>query len=142
VLLSMGCGYAGYAFFMIGGRLMYVHNYVGLAEYEVVSPDPIAPGAAQLVFEFTKNGEHTGLGVLSVNGERVASAPIERTCPRFLGGAERAVGFNPGSGVPSRYRDRGEFPFNGHLARVVLDTEGAPPSDNSQALERVALAIQ
>lgn len=143
VLLSMGCGYAGYALFMKDGKLVYVHNYAGLAEYRVMTPSPILPGPASLRLDFLKTGEHTGNASLSVDGEQLASALIEKTIPHYFGGAEMAVGFNPGYAVSALFREAGEFRFNGDIEAIVLTT--APTTDpriDTAALATIALAIQ
>lgn len=142
VLLSMGCGYAGYALFVSEGRPIYVHNHASLNEYEVVSARALAPGRAVVRFEFTKTGEHVGLGRLFINGTPVGEAVIEKTIPHYFGGAEMAVGFNPGYGVSARYRGQGRFAFNGVIEHVVLEADGEVKANDRDALERVALAIQ
>lgn len=142
VLLSMGCGYAGYALFVIDGFPIYVHNYAQLNEYEIVSNERLAPGRALVRFEFTKTGENAGTGRLLINGKQVGESEIPRTIPHYFGGAEMAVGFNPGYGVSARYRDRGRFAFSSKIEHVVLEAEGSPSPNDKDALERVALAIQ
>ena len=141
VLLSMGNGYAGYAFFVHDGVPVYTHNYASLDEYEVVSSRVLSPGRAVIRFEFEKTGEHTGIGRMFINGDKVGEAVIAKTIPVFFAGAEMAVGYNPGYGVSRRYRDRGRFEFNGDIEHVVIEAEGAPQADRD-ALERVAMAIQ
>lgn len=47
----MGCGYAGYAFIMQKGKLVYVHNHAGLAEYRVETSAKILAGSASLQFD-------------------------------------------------------------------------------------------
>lgn len=142
VLLSMGCGYAGYALFMREGKLIYVHNYAGLTEYRVELSTMVAPGRALLEFEFRKTGEHAGQGTLRVNGEPLAGGAIPRTIPYYFGGAEMAVGFNPGYAVSSLYRDRGEFRFNGEIEEIVITAEQENDAGDREALERIAHACQ
>lgn len=142
VLLSMGCGYAGYALFMTGGRLAYVHNYASLAEYEVVTAEPLPSGPAMLALDFTRTGEHKGHVLLTRNGEPAAEGYIEKTIPTYFGGAEMAVGFNPGYGVSRMYRDKGRFAFNGHIDHVALQVRSPAPEGERESLERVAMAIQ
>jgi hypothetical protein len=142
VLLSMGCGYAGYALFVHEGRAVYVHNHASLNEYEVVAERALVPGRAVIRFEFTKTGEHAGHGTLFVNGERVGEGAIPHTIPHYFGGAEMAVGFNPGFAVSRRYRGAGRFAFNGRIAHIVIEALGEADPKDRQALERVALAIQ
>lgn len=141
VLLSMGNGYGGYALFVDQGRIVYVHNYASKAEHEVVSDESLKPGRVSVCFEFIKSGEHQGVGRLLLDGRLVGEAPIPHTVPHYFGGAEMAVGFNPGYGVSGRYRSKGTFRFNGEIMSVTLDAHD-PPSPDRSALERVAYAIQ
>lgn len=141
VVLSMGNGYGGYALFVDDGVPVYVHNHASITEYEVVGDSVLRPGRVQLTFEFTKTGEHQGRGRLSVDGVVVGEAEIGKTIPVYFGGAEMAVGFNPGYAVSRRYRARGRFAYSGEIHGVTLEAH-EPRVNDRAALERVAYAIQ
>ena len=64
VLLAHGSWFAGYSLYVKDGRLVYVHNYLGMAEYRIASTERITPGSTILRFEFTRTGDHKGVGKL------------------------------------------------------------------------------
>lgn len=141
VILSMGNGYGGYALFLDDGVPVYVHNHASKSEYEVVGNSVLRPGRVQLVFEFVKTGEHQGQARLKVGDAIIGEADIAKTIPVYFGGAEMAVGFNPGYPVSRRYRTRGRFDFSGEIHSITLEAHEARVVDRT-ALERVAYAIQ
>jgi arylsulfatase len=138
VLLAQGSKLGGWTFFVQDGRLHYLHNFVGLVESSVSADVELAPGDHTLVFEFVKTGDNRGDGTLLVDGERLASAPLQPFTPvRFsLLGAGLSCGRDVGLPVTTAYD--GEFAFTGVLHRVVVEVEGAPVVD---AEEEAAAAI-
>jgi hypothetical protein len=57
VLLSQGTAAGGCSLYVKDGRLHYVHNYVGRAEYEVIPDRPVPPGRHELRFQFEPTGQ-------------------------------------------------------------------------------------
>ena len=57
VLLGQGSGMGGWSFYVQGGKLYCVHNYVRLAQYKVSSPDSLPAWRHQLRFEFEPTGK-------------------------------------------------------------------------------------
>jgi arylsulfatase len=110
------------------GRLCYVHNLAGWRSYRIEGPvgERLGPGPHALSFRFvpaSDGGAHRG--VLSVDGEEIATGTIERaTWSKFsLTGAGLTVGwardFSPADGDY-----RGAFRFTGRLDRVEIDVDG------------------
>ena len=141
VILSMGCGYGGYAIFVHEGIPHYVHNYASVTEFVVRGESPLPVGDVTLAFTFEKTGEHCGNGSLHVNGKQVGSAAIGNTVPYYFGGAEMAVGFNPGYAVSRIFREKGRFAFTGTIKKVVIEAQDAA-QDRETELGNIALAIQ
>jgi arylsulfatase len=84
VLIAQGGRFAGWSLYVKDSRPTYVHNWLGRARYSVTSPEPLPPGPAVIRYEFTFEGPGPGgggLGVLLVNGRRVAEGRIEQTVP-------------------------------------------------------------
>ena len=57
VLLAQGGVSGGFVLYVKDGKLQYVHNYMGLHEYRVVSSKEIPKGRAKLRYEFEPTGK-------------------------------------------------------------------------------------
>jgi arylsulfatase A-like enzyme len=147
VLLSQGTAAGGYSMFIQDGRLHYVHNYVGRGLYKVSTPDPLAPGAHQLRFEFEPTGQPDmakGQGApgrlqLYVDGELTAEAEAQVTTPFMLNPGALTCGANPGSPVTPDYPS--PFRFTGTLRTVTVDVSGELITDSESEM-RAAMARQ
>jgi arylsulfatase A-like enzyme len=130
VLLSQGTAAGGYSFYIKGGKLRYVHNYVGRRLLEVESEATVPAGTHKLRFEFEPTGEPdlpNGKGApgrlqLYVDGELVGNAEAELTTPFMFNPGALTCGANPGSPVTPDYE--GPFTFTGTLHSVTLDVSG------------------
>jgi arylsulfatase A-like enzyme len=147
VLLSQGTAAGGYSMFIQDGRLHYVHNYVGRGLYKVSTPDPLAPGAHQLRFEFEPTGQpdmakgHGAPGRLQlyVDGALTAEAEAPVTTPFMLNPGALTCGANPGSPVTPDYPS--PFRFTGTLRTVTVDVSGELITDSESEM-RAAMARQ
>jgi arylsulfatase A-like enzyme len=92
VLLCQGCAAGGYSLNLKGGKLRYVHNWVGRALYEVTAEADVPAGEHELRFEFEPTGKPDlphGKGApgrlqLYVDGALVANAEAPTTTPFVL----------------------------------------------------------
>jgi arylsulfatase A-like enzyme len=147
VLLSQGTAAGGYALYVKGGKLRYVHNYVGRAWYTVESDDGLAPGNHRLRFEFEPTGEpdlQQGKGApgrlqLYVDDTLVGNAEAPVTVPFALNPGVLTCGANPGSPVTPDYPS--PFKFTGTLHTVTIDVSGELIHDPEAEL-RVHMARQ
>jgi arylsulfatase len=148
VLLSQGGNDAGYALYIVDGKLRYVHNYVGRDFYTVESTEPVPEGRHQLRFEFEvtgppdiANGRGTpGLGQLYFDGRLVGQAEIPVTTPLVLGLTGGIVcGADPGAPVTPDYEP--PFHYTGTLVSATIDVSGDLIEDDELAL-RAMLAKQ
>lgn len=148
VLLSAGDVQGGFAFYVQGGKLRYIYNYVGSEFFHIESRDPVPEGRHSLRFEFEVTGKPDvahgkgapGKGVLYVDGDRVGEGDIPLTMPIMIGLAGGFVcGADTGSPVCDRYGP--PFKFTGTLHSVTVDARGDRVEDKEAAL-RVALARQ
>jgi arylsulfatase len=141
VLLAQGSALGGYALFVQGGRLHYVHNFCALREDRISSSTPLTPGEHTLAFRFTKEGEHKGAGALLIDGRPVGETAIDPfTRTRFsLTGDGLWCGYHTGLPVCRDYR--APFRFTGTLRRVVVEVQGEPFSD-PQADAEMAITSQ
>ena len=85
VILAQGGRFAGWSLYMKGGKVSYVHNWVGKERYTITTPKPLPPGRATIRYEFAYEGGGEpgmgGTGTIYVNGQQVAEGRIERTTP-------------------------------------------------------------
>lgn len=147
VLLCQGTAAGGYSLFVKGGRLHYVHNYVGRGLHRVSTPDPLTPGGHRLRFEFEPTGQPDmaqGRGApgrlqLYVDGALVADAEAPVTTPFIFNPGALTCGANPGSPVTPDYPS--PFRFTGTLHTVTVDVSGDLVTDSESEL-RVAMARQ
>jgi len=130
VLLSQGTAAGGYSFYVKGGKLHYVHNYIGRGLFSVSSPDVLPTGAHELRFEFEPTGQPDlphGKGTpgrlqLYVDGALVANAEAPHTTPFLINPGALTCGANPGSPVTPDYPS--PFKFTGTLRKVTVDVSG------------------
>jgi len=141
VLLAQGGRFAGFSLFVQGGRLRYTHNYLGVREHRVVSDVDVPIGACTLRFQFTRTGEHRGVGALFIGERKVGEAEIAETVPNAFDrtGEGLCCGYDSSSPVSREYE--APFAFTGAIARVTVEVEGAAHLD-AAADERAAMASQ
>lgn len=131
MLLRNGGTDGGFALFMRGGRLHYVHNYVALEYFHLVSPDPVPAGVHELRYEFEVTAPPdfahgrgaAGRGQLYVDRVLVAEMELPYTTPLMFGltsGIE--VGVAHGAPIGNFWRP--DFAFSDLILRVVVDVSG------------------
>ena len=138
VLLAHGSWFAGYSLYVKNRRLVYVHNYLGLDEYRIVSTAEVPAGRVVLAFRFTRTGEHRGRGVLLFDGREVGAGDIPRTIPAVIETSGEGLCCGYDSGVPVTPDYVSPFRFTGRIARVVVETGERGAADGGAAL-RAAL---
>ncbi len=141
VLLAQGSRFAGYALYVKDRRLHYVHNYLGMEQYTISSTSELPVGPALLRFEFTRTGEHRGIGALFVGAERVGGGEIPRTVPNIfdITGEGLCCGYDSGVAVTDAYL--APFRFTGTIPQVVVEVDGAAHVD-PEATARAEMAAQ
>ncbi len=148
VLLSMGGNDGGISFYVQGGRLCFVFNYVALQLHSVKSKTAVPEGRHFLSMEFTPTGKpepKRGKGApgtvkLLVDGKEVGSGELPITTPIRLGqGGAMLVGADAGAAVTPEYE--APFRYRGRIHRVIVDVSGEHVEDH-EAQMRVALAKQ
>jgi arylsulfatase len=152
VIVCHGSNQGGYTLFVQDGKLNYVHNYVGIEEFRVVSNEKVPEGKVKLRYEFEPTGkpdiEHgkgtPGRGQLYINDKLVGQTDFPVTVPLQLGlGSGLAVGRNPGASVTSLYKT--PFAFTGRINSVVVDVSGKMIQDTEEeerAFAKAAMARQ
>ncbi|ACB50603.1 sulfatase [Crocosphaera subtropica ATCC 51142] len=131
VLLAHGGNDGGYAFYVKGGKLHWVHNYLARSLYHLQSKESIPEGRHQLRFEFEPTGQvdlATGKGApgraqLYIDEKLVGQTDVSVTIPLNIGvSSGLTCGFAPGSPVTPDYEP--PFKFTGKIYTVVVDVSG------------------
>lgn len=134
VLLAHGSWFAGYALYVKDRRLVYVHNYLGLAEYRITSTEELPAGPQVLGFRFTRTGEHRGEGALFVGDRRIGAGEIPRTVPHVIETSGEGLCCGYDSGLPVTPDYQAPFRFTGRIVRVVVEVDDAPAPDTDARL--------
>lgn len=122
MLVTQGGRFGGYAFYVQGGRLHFVYNYLTKTRYQIDSTDPVPAGKVTFGFAFSYDGGGIGkggAGSLFINGRKVGEGRIEKTM-RFRVGVEGFdVGEDTGTPVTESYQT--PFRFSGILEQVKVE---------------------
>ena len=147
-LLSAGDVQGGFAFYMQGGKLHYVYNYVGSQYFHAESNGKVPEGRHTLHFEFETTGKPDiangkgapGRAQLYIDDKLVGEEDIPLTMPQTIGLAGGMVcGADTGSPVWDRYEP--PFRFTGTIHSVMVDVSGAHTTDR-EAEMRMVMARQ
>ena len=72
VIICQGGRFPGWSLYMNGGKVSYVHNWVGKELYTVTGEEALPAGTATIVYEFAYDGGNPGsggMGTISINGK-------------------------------------------------------------------------
>lgn len=124
LLIAQGGAFGGWAFFVKNRKLHYVHNFLKMQSYELVSNTDLPTGPARLRFEFIRTGKDTGTGKLFVDGHQVGRLKEIRTAVLgydTVGGEGLQVGQSWGTPVSPAYE--APFAFTGELKRITIEVK-------------------
>ena len=135
VLLAQGGRFGGWSLYVKDGKPVYTYNWLGLKRYSVTSKQKLAPGKATVRFDFVYDGGGAGkggLGIIIVNGQKVAEARIDQTeCCTFSLDEGADVGRNEGTPVTEDYEV--PFAFNGVIDKVTVTLGDTSETDRAAA---------
>ena len=142
VLLSAGGRFGGYGLYLQEGKLVYLHNLLGIARYRVASEERVPPGKHVLTLAFKYDGlglGKGGLATLLVDGRKAGEGRIERTIP-LVGALSDAFDVGEASGTPvdESFADKLPFKFTGKLEKVVIELK--PVKLAAQDIEKLEKA--
>lgn len=123
VLVAQGDVNGGHVLFIDDGALQYEYNHQG-TRYHVAGPVRPSPGRHELSVEFQRDGELRGKASLLCDGAVVGSGTIDSTARFMIGWQGMQVGLDDLSPVSFRYPR--QFPFTGHLDKVVITLGDGP----------------
>jgi len=98
MILTSGGRFAGYGFYLLKGKPVFLWNLVDLKRIKWESPDALTPGKHTIEFDFKYTGlgigtlmynnmsglAQPGTGVLKVDGKEVAKQEMPKTLPMIL----------------------------------------------------------
>jgi arylsulfatase len=98
MILTSGGRFAGYGFYLLGGKPVFLWNLLDLKRVKWEGPDALSPGKHVIEFDFKYDGlglgtlafnnmsglGRPGTGTLKVDGKEVATHKMERTLPMIL----------------------------------------------------------
>lgn len=123
MIFTQGGITAGWGFYLQNGKLVGLHNYIGLERYRVVSTEKVPTGKATLVFDFSYDGGGMGKGgtiTLLANGKKIGEGRVEKTAAiKYSLYEGQDIGEDSGSPVDFTYTP--PFKFNGELHRVTVE---------------------
>jgi arylsulfatase A-like enzyme len=123
MIFTQGGITAGWGFYVQKGKLVGVHNYIGMERYRIVSTENVPTGKVTLTFDFKYDGGGMGKGgtiTLLANGKKIAEGRVEKTAPYKYSLYEgQDIGQDSGSPVDFSYTP--PFPFIGQLHRVTVE---------------------
>jgi len=134
MLLTSGGRFAGYGFYVLKGKPVFLWNLVDLKRVRWEGPDALRPGKHTLEFDFKYDGlgaatlafnnmsgiGQGGTGVLKVDGKDVATQKMEHTLPLIMQWDET---FDIGSDTGTPVEDKDyqiPFKFTGKLNKLTV----------------------
>lgn len=137
MILTSGGRFAGYGFYLLGGKPTFLWNLIDLERIKWEGPAPLAAGDHTLEFDFQYEGlgvgtleyndlsglGRSGVGTLKVDGQVVQTRRMERTLPMILQWDES---FDIGSDTLTGVNDADyhpPFPFTGELRKLTIKVD-------------------
>ncbi len=137
MILTSGGRFAGYGFYLLKGKPVFLWNLVDLKRFKWEGPDVLTPGRHTLEFDFQYEGLGTGTlafnnmsglgrpgtGTLKVDGKVVQTQKLERTLPMILQWDES---FDIGSDTLTGVNDadyRPPFPLTAKLNKLTIKVD-------------------
>jgi arylsulfatase A-like enzyme len=137
MILTSGGRFAGYGFYLLKGKPVFLWNMIDLERIKWEGPDALAPGNHSVEFEFKYDGlgvgtllyndmsglGRPGTGTLKVDGKVVATKKMEKTLPMILQWDES---FDVGSDTLTGVNDadyRPPFALTAKLNRLTIKVD-------------------
>ncbi len=123
-LVAQGGRFGGWSLYVKDGVPAYDYNFLGLQRTTIAASNKLAPGKAELRFQFDYDGggpAKGGLGTLFVNGEKVAEGRIAATQPGIFSADETAdVGIDLGTPVVEAIGAEARSRFTGRIPKLTV----------------------
>ena len=143
MLLARGDRNGGFALYLKDGRLVFDANHLGWRHTVLRSQREVPVGKSTLRLDYTRIDQAHGIGVLSINAEKTAEAPIDSPPPWLLSWEGLDVGRDALSPVTDDYASMGDFAFPAAaLARVDIKVGPPPAAQTTKKLNHSILTPQ
>ncbi|MFZ0917351.1 MAG: arylsulfatase [Candidatus Udaeobacter sp.] len=122
VLLAQGGKMGGWSLYVKDGKPKFAYNYLAREIYTIAGPARLPAGPVTLRFDFAYDGGKPGaggMGLISINGKKVAQGRIEHTHPNAFGAETTDVGENLYTVVTDDYKE-GDNKFTGTIDKVTV----------------------
>jgi len=137
MILTSGGRFAGYGFYLLKGKPVFLWNLVDLKRIKWEGPDALAPGKHTVEFDFKYDGlglgtlafnnmsglGRPGTGTLKVDGKEVQTIKMEHTLPMILQwdesfdiGSDTLTGVNDADYLPP-------FPLTAKLDKLTIKVD-------------------
>jgi arylsulfatase A-like enzyme len=137
MILTSGGRFAGYGFYLLKGKPVFLWNLIDLKRVRWEGPDALAPGKHTVEFDFKYEGiglgtlafnnmsglGRPGTGTLKVDGKEVATQKMEKTLPMILQWDES---FDIGSDTLTGVNDadyQPPFPLTAKLNKLTIKVD-------------------
>jgi arylsulfatase len=157
MILTSGGRFAGYGFYLLKGKPVFLWNLVDLKRVKWEGPEVLAPGKHIVEFDFKYDGlgvgtlafnnmsglGRPGTGTLKVDGQAVQTITMEHTLPMILQWDES---FDIGSDTLTGVNDadyKPPFPLTAKLNKLTIkvDRPTLSPADIKKLEDAQALAV-
>ena len=134
VLGTLGGRFGGWAMLVNDNKPQFAYAFSNQknTKYTITSPAALTPGKHTIAFDFKYDGGGLGkggVGVLSVDGKKVAKGRIEQTIrARFSFDETFDVGEDTGTPVVEEYAAKMPYKFSGKLGKLVVRLEELEPA--------------
>jgi arylsulfatase len=123
MIFTQGGITAGWGFYLLNGKLVGLHNYIGLERYRAISTEKVPTGKVTLTFDFKYDGGGMGKGgmiTLLANAKKIGEARVDKTAGYKYSLYEgQDIGEDSGSPVDFDYTP--PFKFTGKIEKVTVD---------------------
>ena len=137
MILTSGGRFAGYGFYLLKGKPVFLWNLADLERIKWEGPDALPPGQHMIEFDFKYEGlgagtlafnnfsglGRPGIGTLKVDGKEVAAKRMEKTLPMILQwdesfdiGSDTLTGVNDADYLPP-------FPLTAKLNKLTIKVD-------------------
>jgi arylsulfatase len=137
MIFTQGGITAGWGFYLLKGKVVGVHNYIGLERYRVVSTENVPSGKVTLVFDFKYDGGGMSKGgtiTLLANGKKVGEGRVDKTAG-FKYSLYEGQDIGEDSGSPVDFDYAPPYRFNGKLAKVTVELKSVGAASTAERRE-------
>jgi len=128
MIFTQGGITAGWGFYIVKGKLVGLHNYIGLERYRAVSTENMPTGKVSLTFDFKYDGGGMGKGgtiTLLANGKKIGEVRVDKTAG-FKYSLYEGQDIGEDSGSPVDFDYTPPFKFRGKIQKVTIDLKWSP----------------